>query len=1030
MATEQKEKENVPKEEPKKDFIKSPTIIETTYEKVLSIINKVKEFIKKTSTESNNLIEDLEWVIKVITNKSLYTYELKQQKLSKQNAEYNKFISFVTKYNEEVIEMNKKHDIVSGILSIGKKGDMLQKPSLCLKKILPDELKNMDEHEIKEKKLRKNTFIYVFGNTILNLYNKEMAKRKQSFENTENSGSVDKYNYNSLDQVIENKNDKNDNINKEESNKEESKNISKDNKKKNKNNKNNENNKANTVSDNKNKNIVNIKKKINEKEIKNDNLEKIKNKQKSENLIEKDNRNNGMNIQKYNTDENYKSDIFNEQRLKSINSIKENKNFNINIQRIRIAKEKEKLSDSKIKFKSNHFSQKKNLKGATKLTKYEQITFNNIKKAMKNYYIKFAYNEGKGTNMEIYELKGNFNSNNNNRHLYKTNYNNNNFNFNDMSKKFKSTNIDRGFMSYKNTKYTTFPHNMINYNRKKNKNTNLYNQKSEDIFKNYKIVKSLKDNLIFESNDDKFGNIIYETSHNINNNNKFNKFHLSKRFQITAEKKKDNLSEKEMIKSFKTESNQMIKTNNSEKNIINKNKINKKEETNRNIEENNNKNNENNINDKNIKKPNSSQISIRNLVDKYFEEAKMITDKDFHIFDFKDKVGHKNVLPIMGYVILKTLGLIDSKIISTKKIDKFLTTVSDNYKMTTLYHNSLHGADVTQSLCVYFINSNAEEICETTVLDLLGIIVSAMGHDLGHPGLNNNFLINASSDLAITYNDASCLENFHTSYLFKIIRKEENNILEKFSVQNYKSIRKRMISQILATDMANHGETISLIRSKIKSWQEEEGSSRFNLLSGNEKTKFDEQQLLLNYMIHMADLGHNCKKFEISLVWVQLLCEEFWQQGDKEKAKGLPISFMCDRNKIDVPASQVGFLRGFILSSFDCLVAMFPNLKYTVENAENNIQKWKKLQDEKRLLGWTPKKEKKEEKLKEDEGKKENKNEDKKEIKNLEIKEEEKKDGKNKEENNKEEENKKDENINKEIKKEEIKNEEIKNNDK
>ena len=39
--------------------------------------------------------------------------------------------------------------------------------------------------------------------------------------------------------------------------------------------------------------------------------------------------------------------------------------------------------------------------------------------------------------------------------------------------------------------------------------------------------------------------------------------------------------------------------------------------------------------------------------------------------------------------------------------------------------------------------------------------------------------------------------------------------------------------------------------------------------------------------------------------------------GDKEKAKGLPISFMCDRNNIDVPASQVGFLRGFILSSFD-----------------------------------------------------------------------------------------------------------------
>ena len=80
MTTEVKEKN-----EGNRKYTKNPTIIETTYEKVLSIINKVKEFIKKTSNDSNNLIEDLEWVIKVITNKSLYTYELKQQKLSKQN---------------------------------------------------------------------------------------------------------------------------------------------------------------------------------------------------------------------------------------------------------------------------------------------------------------------------------------------------------------------------------------------------------------------------------------------------------------------------------------------------------------------------------------------------------------------------------------------------------------------------------------------------------------------------------------------------------------------------------------------------------------------------------------------------------------------------------------------------------------------------------------------------------------------------------------------------------------------------------
>ena len=68
-----------------KEYTKDSDIFETTYEKVLSIINQVKDFIKKTSKTSQKLIDDLEWVIKVITNKSLYSYEVNKEKISKQN---------------------------------------------------------------------------------------------------------------------------------------------------------------------------------------------------------------------------------------------------------------------------------------------------------------------------------------------------------------------------------------------------------------------------------------------------------------------------------------------------------------------------------------------------------------------------------------------------------------------------------------------------------------------------------------------------------------------------------------------------------------------------------------------------------------------------------------------------------------------------------------------------------------------------------------------------------------------------------
>ena len=62
------------------------------------------------------------------------------------------------------------------------------------------------------------------------------------------------------------------------------------------------------------------------------------------------------------------------------------------------------------------------------------------------------------------------------------------------------------------------------------------------------------------------------------------------------------------------------------------------------------------------------------------------------------------------------------------------------------------------------------------------------------------------------YNDISCLENYHTSRLFRIVREKENNIFEKLSVIDYKSLRKRIVNMILATDMANHGKVMSVIK--------------------------------------------------------------------------------------------------------------------------------------------------------------------------------------------------------------------------
>ena len=374
-----------------------------------------------------------------------------------------------------------------------------------------------------------------------------------------------------------------------------------------------------------------------------------------------------------------------------------------------------------------------------------------------------------------------------------------------------------------------------------------------------------------------------------------------------------------------------------------------------------------------------SAFGLQGIINESYFSPKLLMDKEFNIFELEKKVGHKNVLPIMGRTMLDVFGLIDEKIMPINKLEPFLVSLANQYLTSTLYHNSLHGADITQTICLFFNNSNAEEVCHTQAIDMLSIIIAGLGHDLGHPGLTNTFQINASSEMAITYNDSSCLENFHLAKLFKTIRKDETNIFEKLSSPDYKKIRKRMISEILATDMAIHGKILNNIRSKIPDYllqgDNKKKGKKFELISDikNEETTNEEKQALFDYFIHSADLGHNTKIFNISLKWVELLSNEFWLQGDKEKKMNLNISFLCDRDSTNVPKSQVGFIGGFIIPTYNYLVVMFPTLSYTIENAKNNLNRWQKLADEGRKRGWTPEKknEKKNEVKKKDKNHKE-----------------------------------------------------------
>lgn len=58
------------------------------------------------------------------------------------------------------------------------------------------------------------------------------------------------------------------------------------------------------------------------------------------------------------------------------------------------------------------------------------------------------------------------------------------------------------------------------------------------------------------------------------------------------------------------------------------------------------------------------------------------------------------------------------------------------------YHNSVHAADVANAASFFLVNGLGNLVTEFEAACLL---VSCLAHDLGHPGLNNGYMVATKS---------------------------------------------------------------------------------------------------------------------------------------------------------------------------------------------------------------------------------------------------------------------------------------------
>ncbi|XP_063183043.1 high affinity 3',5'-cyclic-AMP phosphodiesterase 7A isoform X4 [Chroicocephalus ridibundus] len=217
--------------------------------------------------------------------------------------------------------------------------------------------------------------------------------------------------------------------------------------------------------------------------------------------------------------------------------------------------------------------------------------------------------------------------------------------------------------------------------------------------------------------------------------------------------------------------------------------------------------------------------------------------------------------------------------------------VQEDYHSQNPYHNAVHAADVTQAMHCYLKEPKLSK--SLTPWDVLLSLIAAATHDLDHPGVNQPFLIKTNHYLATLYKNTSVLENHHWRSAVGLLR--ESGLFAHMSLENRQLMESQIGDLILATDISQQNEYLSMFRSHL---------DRGDLCLENS----NHRHFILQMALKCADICNPCRTWELSKQWSEKVTEEFFHQGDIEKKYHLGVSPLCDRQTETIANIQIGFM--------------------------------------------------------------------------------------------------------------------------
>ena len=311
------------------------------------------------------------------------------------------------------------------------------------------------------------------------------------------------------------------------------------------------------------------------------------------------------------------------------------------------------------------------------------------------------------------------------------------------------------------------------------------------------------------------------------------------------------------------------------------------------------------------------------LVDPDMEVPSDLFSWEFDVLQIESKAGLVNALGLL----FKSMNILDALDIDHVTLANYIRDVSCKYHDDNPFHNLHHATYVTQFASMLIHATEAKRYLSAK--QLFGVLLSAVVHDVDHPGNTNMFEINSQSYLALLYNDQSVLENHHCSTAFQLMKRPASNVFANLDKSTSCELRKIIVSCVMATDMSVHFELVEETK---------------KIFSGGDLSFSDSQDqiFLCKLLLHSADLSNPVRPFHISQAWARRISAEFNLQISREQELGMPVlNFMMTPDDKALCKNETGFASFVVAPMWRSLSSLFPGLLPLVKQLDSNLASWK-----------------------------------------------------------------------------------------